>query len=78
MSFHEPKEEYEYTTDAMRKWASTAQKKKIANKIKGKLDKNDSEVLRKFTRMNPETKRPQFEMPMGTYKKKGDRYIKED
>ncbi len=46
-------------------------KKHLAKKMRGKHDKpdrndpNDSDRLRKFTRM-------------GTYKKKGDRYIKED
>ncbi len=59
-------------------------KKHLAKKMRGKHDKpdrndpNDSDRLRKFTRINPETGRPLFEMPIGTYKRRGDRYIKED
>lgn len=58
-------------------------KKKILEKMakikaKSKLNKNDSERLREYSRLNPETGRPLYRMPEGTYKKVGDRYIKED
>ena len=42
------------------------------------LDKNDSEALKRFTRINPETGKPLFSYPEGRYKKVGDRYIKQD
>lgn len=52
-------------------------RKTIALKMKN-LDKNDSEALKRFTRINPETGKPLFSYPEGRYKKVGDRYIKQD
>lgn len=53
-------------------------KKKHMSKKMRNLDPNDSDRLREYTRKNPDTGRPLFRMPEGTYKKVGDRYIKQD
>ena len=50
------------------------------NKLKliaGKM-KNNSDALKKFTRINPETDKPLFTYPEGKYIKVGKRYIKQD
>jgi hypothetical protein len=51
-------------------------RKLMAWKMK-RLDKNDSDVLKKFTRKNQDSGRPMFSFPEGRYKKVGDRYIKQ-
>ena len=55
-------------------------KEKIAQKMKSKikkLDPNDEESLREYSRTDENGKK-YYRYPMGTYKRKGDRYIKED
>lgn len=59
-------------------------KKKMAKKMlkhdrkMKRLDPNDSDVLKKFSRYDKENNRPLFTMPEGNYKKVGERYIKDN
>lgn len=58
-------------------------KKKMAKKMlkhdrrMKRLDPNDSDVLKQFSRYDKENNRPLFTMPEGTYKPVGKRYIKQ-
>lgn len=61
----------------MTKTANREAKRHMSHKMR-RLDPNDSDVLREFSRKSPETGRPLFKMPEGTYKKVGERYIRQN
>lgn len=53
----------------------------VLNKKKAlamKMDKNDSDNLREFSRFSPDSQKPLYKMPEGTYKRVGDRYVKSE
>jgi hypothetical protein len=46
--------------------------------IAKKMNRNDSDSIREFSRINPDTGRPLFRMSEGNYKRQGDRYVRDE
>lgn len=51
--------------------------REIAGKMR-RIDPSDSDRLKKFSRISPDSGRPLFHYPEGTYKPKGNRYIRQN